>query len=198
MTTEHEGIMFAGALRRFRPAAIAWLHEQSRAAGVPVAEEARGALLLALRARLCGCAHTALEAERNAVPGRSPQALVQTLEGDVAWARFLAAYPVVARLLDTSFASWKRRIAALLGHVARDGADLGAARPGIEEIVSHGERLEARRTTLSLRLAGGGRWFYREKDLSAAAWLMLWPTANSVTGTAAPAAYWPRAAAMAR
>src|SRR5262249_52026167 len=89
-----------------------------------------------------------------------------------AWGRSPAAYPVVARLIETSIAAWKRRVAELLAGVARDWRTLGAAGPLIEEVKSHGERLQARRATLSLRLGGGGRWVHREKDLSMAAWLM--------------------------
>ncbi len=172
MSADQEGLEFAGALRRFRLPAAAWIDERCRESGVAVADPARAALVLSLRARLCGCAHTALDAERRSVPGRSTAALVAELQDDAAWARFLAGYPVVARLLDTSFATWKRRVASLLANLARDGGDLGASRPAIAEIQSHGERLEARRSTLSLRLADGARWVYREKDLSAAAWFM--------------------------
>jgi hypothetical protein len=82
---------------------------------------------------------------------------------DAGLARARADYPVLARLFDTTVASWRRATDEFLGHVARDHAALGAA-PVLE-------RIEARRSALIVDL-GGRRWVYRARSLALAAWLM--------------------------
>ena len=155
----------APAFDRHHADAAAWLDAEAVTVGVAVGAPARTALLDWLRARLVACAHTALDAERRRV---SPPALVAA----GAWPALAAGYPVVARLVESSIATWRGRVARVLADVARDHASLGSPTPAIETVSSHGELLEARRTTLILGLAGGVRWVHRTKDLVAAAWLM--------------------------
>src|SRR5262245_15797789 len=143
----NESGRYAAALRRFDPAAAAWLAARFEEAGVGLSAPARAGLLGWLEARLLSCAQTALDSARRASGGASPEAFAAALEDDAAWAGFLGAYPVVARLLEASVETWRRRVAGLAADLARDHAALGAP-PAIEAVKTHGELLQARRATV--------------------------------------------------
>jgi hypothetical protein len=181
-----ESIRFAAAFARHRPDAAAWLDAEAAAAGVGVAAPARDGLLAWLDQRLVACAATALDAERRRLaPTPAPEAFAESLAGDAAWRGFLAGYPVVARLVESSLATWRRRVANLVGHVARDQGALGAG-PALERVHVHGALLQAGRTTLGVELAGGARWMYRDQDLPMAAWFMALCAELNRAGLSAP------------
>src|SRR5262245_14648743 len=182
----NESGRYAAAVRRFRPPAAAWLATQFEAAGVAIAAPAREGLLGWLEARLLACAQTALDASRRAEGASSPELFAASLEDEAAWSAFLRPYPVIARLLESSAETWRRRVAGLAADLARDHAALGCARPAVEAVETHGELLQARRATVTVELPGGARWVHRTKELPSAAWVMDLCAALNRAGLSAP------------
>lgn len=152
---------WAFARDKLRAEAHAWLIAEAAAAGVQLEQTARDGLCGWLADRVGSCSKSARELGEP------------------------AEFPVVARLIESSVTTWRQRMRGLLAHVARDAALLGSP-PLVTQVKAHGERLQARTTTLGLELAPGVRWFYRTRDRSQGAWFQEVCAALNVHGLSVP------------
>lgn len=142
--------------------AAAWLDEVATARGVQLGDRARTGLLDWIAARAAACVETVVS--RPEPP---------------------SAFPAALRLVTSSVAAWRRRTADLFAHLVRDAELLGAT-ASIAAITPHGERLQARTTTLGLELGTGARWMYRTRDRSQGIWFLEVCAALNAAGLTTP------------
>ncbi|HEY1552966.1 MAG TPA: DUF4135 domain-containing protein [Kofleriaceae bacterium] len=166
---------FASAFSGFVRTAGSWLDEALVGSPtVAIDAEARAGLLDWLRRSLVHPARFVLSHELAASPCRSPREYVAShLASRRDWLALLNVYPVLARLLATSFASWQRGCTELLHRLAADWTALGkSGAPALRDVSLLTLRHPPHRAPpLRITLPDGSRLVYKSKNLRTAAWV---------------------------